>query len=107
MECRTDTVPGEQRRAGELCRQLTNNAAPVLPAHRRPASVHGPGGSETKGTHSETTAASTTAAANEAATTAAPETEATTAAAPNGPGDETSAAASAEAIGNIAGFPGN
>ena len=65
------------------------------------------GGSETKGTHSETTAASTTAAANEAATTAAPETEATTAAAPNGPGDETSAAASAEAIGNIAGFPGN
>ena len=65
------------------------------------------GGSETKGTHSETTAASTTAAATEAATTAAPETEATTAAAPNGPGDETSAAAPAEAIGNIAGFPGN
>ena len=65
------------------------------------------GGSETKGTHSETTAASTTAAATEAATTAAPATEATTAAAPNGPGDETTAAATTEAVGNIAGFPGN
>ena len=65
------------------------------------------GGSETKGTHSETTAASTTAAATEAATTAAPATEATTAAAPKGPGDETSAAAPTEAIGNIAGFTGN
>ena len=65
------------------------------------------GGSETKGTHSETTAASATAAATETATTAAPATEATTAAAPKGPGDETSAAAPTEAIGNIAGFPGN
>ena len=65
------------------------------------------GGSETKGTHSETTAASTTAAATETATTAAPATAAPTAAAPKGPGDETSAAAPTEAIGNIAGFPGN
>ena len=65
------------------------------------------GGSETKGTHSETTTASTTAAATEASTTAAPAAEATTAAAPNGQGDETSAAAPTEAIGNIAGFPGN
>ena len=65
------------------------------------------GGSETKGTHSETTTASTTAAATEAATTAAPATEATTAAAPKDPGEETTAAAPTEAIGNIAGFPGN
>ena len=65
------------------------------------------GGSETKGTHSETTAASTTAAATEASTTAAPATEATTAAAPKDPGEETTAAAPTEEIGNIAGFPGN
>ena len=68
--------------------------------------------SETKSSQSETTAASTTAAATtaatEAATTAAPTTAAsTTAAAPNGPGDETTATPSAEAIGNIAGFPGD
>ena len=68
--------------------------------------------SETKSTQSETTAASTTAAATtaatEAATTAAPTTAAsTTAAAPNGPGDEATATPSTEAIGNIAGFPGD
>ena len=68
--------------------------------------------SETKSSQSETTAASTTAAATtaatEAATTAAPTTAAsTTAAAPNGPGEETTATPSAEAIGNIAGFPGD
>ena len=68
--------------------------------------------SETKSSQSETTAASTTAAATtaatEAATTAAPTTAAsTTAAAPNGPGDEATATPSTEAIGNIAGFPGD
>ena len=54
--------------------------------------------SETKGSHSETTAASTTAAAP---------TEASTTAAPNGPGNQTTAAAPTEEIGNIAGFPGD
>ena len=68
--------------------------------------------SETKSSQSETTAASTTAAATtaatEAATTAAPTTAAsTTTAAPNGPGEETTATPSTEAIGNIAGFPGD